>query len=183
MKRLPLVTVALVLANLLAYRLELAAGGQAVCAAHGLVPAHPSVAAALTAMFLHDPTSWAHLAGNMVCLAVFGLLVEPEVGSLRFALLYLLSGLAGAYMHVLVAPTATDPMVGASGAIFGLMPAAVALRPRLVGFVGSYAGYNVACVLLGIGGAVAFGAHVGGFAAGAVFMVFARLRGGCLAVA
>lgn len=183
MRRFPAVTVALVAMNLLAYRLELASGGASFCADHGLVPARPTVLNALTALFLHDPASWAHLAGNLVCLVVLGLIVEREVGGRRFAVLYLLAGLGAAAMHVMVDPTTTVPMVGASGAIFGLMPAAVAVRPRLVGFVGGYAGYNVACVLLGIGGSVAVGAHVGGFAVGALFMMLARARGGVLEAA
>ena len=183
MKRIPVATALLVLAILLAYRLEIAAGGHAVCAAWGFRPAHPTVATALAAMWLHDPDSLAHVVGNVAALAVFGALVEREVGAYRLAFVYLLAGLGGALMHVVVDPTAATPMVGASGAIFGLMPLAVAARPRLVGFVAAYAGYNVACLLMGAEGGVALGAHVGGFAVGTLFTLVARTRGGCLAVA
>lgn len=170
MKRLPLVTLVLVALNLLAYLLELAAGGPAFCQAHGFVPARfmrdGDLGPALSSMFLHDPAGLVHLGGNMVCLAAFGAAVERALGSLRFTVLYFAAGVGGALAHAAVCPHATDALVGASGAIFGVLAAAGMLYPRTVGFVGAYAAFNIVSVILGTGGSVAVGAHVGGFVVG-----------------
>jgi membrane associated rhomboid family serine protease len=184
----PLATVALVLANLLAYCLELTSGGVEFCASHGLVPARfmrsGDLGPLFSSMFLHDPAGLSHIAGNMAFLAFFGTLVERSIGSLRFLAVYLAAGVAGALMHVLVNPAATDPLVGASGAIFGVMAVAAVVRPRLVGFVASYAAYNLAELLLGSGGSVSVGCHVGGFVVGVGFVFFARAsRSDCLEAA
>jgi membrane associated rhomboid family serine protease len=166
----PLATAGLVAANIAAFGLELAGDGQALCETHGLVPnrlvASGDVGPALTAMFLHDPAHYSHIAGNMVFLAVFGAIVERAIGHLRFAALYLAAGVAGAAMHVLVDPTSTVPMVGASGAAFGVLAVGAALRPRLLPFVAAYVGINLWYVLTGTGGTVSAGAHIGGFVAG-----------------
>ncbi len=130
----PIGTVALLVAILGVYLLELANGGPVLCEAHGFVPAHPTVISALTSLFLHDPTSWFHVGGNLLFLAVFGTMAERELGSHRFLLLFVASGLAGAFMHMVVDPSATTPMVGASGAIFGIMAACAMLRPRALVF-------------------------------------------------
>jgi membrane associated rhomboid family serine protease len=58
------------------YGLELAAGGDAVCAAWGLTPARATLATAVTSLFLHDPSTLWHLAGNLAFLVVFGVIVE-----------------------------------------------------------------------------------------------------------
>jgi membrane associated rhomboid family serine protease len=174
---LPSVTAVLVAANVIAYGLELAGGGQTVCEAHGLVPAifvrTGDFGPVLTSLFLHDPTSLLHLGGNMVFLAVFGAIVEHELGALSFGALYLAAGIAGALMHVLVDPSATVPLVGASGAIFGVLAVGGALRPRLLGFVVSFTALNVWYAFAGTGGGVSFGAHIGGFIIG--FLVAAAL--------
>jgi membrane associated rhomboid family serine protease len=174
----------LVALNFLAFAAELAAGGSRVCAEYGLVPAHPTLGSSLTSLFMHDPSGWSHVGCNMACLAVFGLAVERAIGSLRFGCLYLASGLAGAALHVLVDPTSTDPLVGASGAIFGVLAVAAVVRPRLVGFAASFVALNVWYAVSGAGGAVSFGAHLGGFAVGALFVWAARVaRSHCLEVA
>jgi membrane associated rhomboid family serine protease len=82
----------------------------------------------LSSMFLHG--GFAHLAGNMWFLWVFGDNVEDRLGHARFFLFYLLAGLAAAASQVLVFPRSTIPMVGASGAIAGVLGAYVVLFPR-----------------------------------------------------
>jgi membrane associated rhomboid family serine protease len=175
---MPPATVALVVLNLLAYLLELAAGGAASCAAHGLVPARfvqsGDLGPVLTQMFLHDPAGLSHIAGNMAFLALFGTLVERSVGGWRFLVLYLGSGVAGGLLHVLVDPAATDPLVGASGAIFGVLAVAGALDRRLLGFAAAFLGLNVWYALAGTGGAVSSADHIGGFAVGTLFALAAR---------
>jgi membrane associated rhomboid family serine protease len=175
-RAIPLVTAALVAANVFAYGLELAsigAGGHP-CSAYGLVPARftatHDMTPMLTSLFLHDPQNLVHLGGNMLCLAVFGALVERELGAVRFLLLYAAAGVAGAMLHVLVNPAAPEPMVGASGAIFGVLAAAAMLRPRTVVFVALFFASNLWYAFFGGAGAVAFGTHIGGFAAGFLVM-------------
>jgi membrane associated rhomboid family serine protease len=148
----------------------------------------------VTAMFMHG--SWFHLIGNMWFMWVFGDNVEDSMGRLRFVVFYLVCGLAAAGMQIATAPGSPVPMVGASGAIGGVMGAYVVLYPRVAVhmllffgfFVTTYAvpafvmlGYWFAIQLLGglpqLGGdsgGVAFWAHVGGFAAGAILVFLFR---------
>lgn len=179
--RAPLVTLVLVALNLVAYLLELAAGGQASCDAYGLIPARfmrsGDLGPLVTSTFLHDPSNLFHLAGNMAFLAVFGTLVERGLGRLGFLALYLVAGVCGGLTHVLVAPGATDPLVGASGAIFGVLAVAAVLRPRLLGFAVAFAGIEVWHAFFGPSGNVSFGCHLGGFFAGAVVALLLRAVG------
>jgi membrane associated rhomboid family serine protease len=146
----------------------------------------------LTSIFLHG--GWFHLIGNMWFLWIFGNNIEDSMGHLRFVAFYLLCGLAASVLQVLSQPDSTVPMVGASGAIGGVMGAYVVLYPKVrvhmlvaLGFyvttVGVPAifmlGYWFLLQVLGgvfslgkTGGGVAFWAHVGGFAAGAL-LIFA----------
>jgi membrane associated rhomboid family serine protease len=147
----------------------------------------------ITSMFLHG--SWMHIIGNLWFLWIFGNNVEDSMGKLRFALFYLASGLAAAFAQVAASPDSLVPMVGASGAIGGVMGGYVILYPRvkvftfvpLGFFMTSVAlpawvmlGYWMLLQLLGTlggteGGGVAFWAHIGGFAAGALLVkVLAR---------
>lgn len=82
----------------------------------------------LYSMFLHG--SWLHLLGNMLFLWVFGNNVEDRFGRLRFALFYLLCGYVAAYGFALADPTLTQPLVGASGAVSGVLGAYLVLFPR-----------------------------------------------------
>jgi membrane associated rhomboid family serine protease len=82
---------------------------------------------------------------------------------------------SGALMHVMVDPSATAPMVGASGAICGLLAVGAVLRPRFLVFVGVFAAINIWYALTASGGGVSYGSHIGGFAVG--FVVAALLRG------
>lgn len=171
--RTPLITLVLVAANLLAFSAELAGGGYSVCAAYGLVPARfmasGEVAPIFSSLFLHDPSRLFHLGGNMAFLAIFGALVERGVGHIRFAALYVAAGVLGALLHVVVDPSATTPLVGASGAIFGVLAVAGVLQPRLLGFVLGFGALNIWHAFAGDAGDVSFGCHLGGLMAGALF--------------
>ena len=146
----------------------------------------------LTSMFLHG--GWFHLIGNMWFLWLFGNNVEDSMGHGRYLSFYLLSGLAAAATQTLVTPDSPVPMVGASGAVSGVMGAYIVLYPRVrvhmlvvLGFfitriaVPAYVmlGYWFLLQLLGAlpalgaeqGGGVAFWAHAGGFVAGAVMVL------------
>lgn len=96
-----------------------------------LPPDVPSLGRAfslLSSMFLHADV-W-HLAGNMLFLWLFGDSIEMALGHVRYGVFYLLCGLGGAGAEILHDPASIDPVVGASGAISGLLAAAVMLHPR-----------------------------------------------------
>jgi membrane associated rhomboid family serine protease len=149
----------------------------------------------LTSMFLHG--SWMHLLGNMWFLWLFGDNVEDSMSRPRFAAFYLLCGLVAALAQVLTRPDSGVPMVGASGAISGVMGAYLVLYPRVRVFAMVPLGIVLTSVALpawamlgywiliqvlsgvasagNVGGGVAFWAHVGGFVAGIVLVkAFAR---------
>jgi membrane associated rhomboid family serine protease len=166
------VTALLALALVAAYAAELALGGFSVCEAYGLVPSHPSFETAVSSTFLHDPESPFHLGGNLVFLVVFGGIVERALGSFRFLGLYAAAGLAGAALHCLVASGSSEPLVGASGALFGLLAVAAVIRPRLAGFAVAFVGLNIWYAFMGGAGNVSFGCHIGGFFAGFLVVMF-----------
>lgn len=180
-RRIPFVTFSLVNLNLLAYHLELDSGGQTVCENYGLVPSHfthgGSLSPLVSSMFLHDPASLLHIAGNMVFLAIFGAIVEIALGGRALLAIYLLAGVAGGLAHVFVDPNAIDPLVGASGAIFGVLTVAGAIYPRLLGFVVAFVGLNLFHAFFGGAGNVSFACHIGGFVAGFVFVALLRAAG------
>jgi membrane associated rhomboid family serine protease len=147
----------------------------------------PPAATVVTSMFLHG--SWMHLAGNMLYLWIFGDNIEDRMGSARFALFYLACGAAAVFAQALPASQSLVPMVGASGAISGVLGAYLLLFPRTrvhvlvpIGFIlkvirlpavwvlGLWFAIQLVSSLLapaGEGG-VAFRAHLGGFVAGLV---------------
>ena len=88
----------------------------------------PPVLSALTAMFLHG--GWLHLLGNLLYLYVFGNNVEDRLGRVRFLLFYLVCGFAATYGFAAVSPSSETPLVGASGAIAGVLGAYLVLFPR-----------------------------------------------------
>ncbi|MEO7985868.1 MAG: rhomboid family intramembrane serine protease [Gemmatimonadales bacterium] len=142
----------------------------------------------ITSMFMHG--GWLHLLGNMWFLWLFGNNIEDSMGRVPYLIFYLLCGLAAAATQTFISPSSIIPMVGASGAISGVMGAYVILYPRvrvhmvviLVVFITRIAvpaylmlGYWFLLQLLGgsvatAEGGVAFWAHVGGFLAGAVLI-------------
>jgi membrane associated rhomboid family serine protease len=91
-------------------------------------PGVPSLATIFTSMFLHG--SILHLAGNMLYLWIFGNNIEEAMGHFRFCIFYLISGVAAALTMVYVDPLSHVPMVGASGAISGVLAAYILLYPR-----------------------------------------------------
>ncbi len=211
----PYFTVLLIAANVLVWLFVQGAGAQlpleaSVCAL-GAIPAEltgmvdPYAPAPcplggrvwstlFSSMFLHG--GWLHLIGNMWFLWIFGNNVEDSMGHLRFLAFYVLTGLAAEAAHVLTAPGSPVPMVGASGAISGVMGGYLLLYPRvrvhtlfvlfvfvqvvpipawlvLVQWFGLQLLSGVTSPASDAG--VAFWAHVGGFVAGAVLVkLFAR---------
>ena len=147
----------------------------------------------LTSMFLHG--GWFHLIGNMWFLWIFGNNVEDSMGHIRYLFFYTLCGLAAAAAQTFMSPSSPIPMVGASGAISGVMGAYIVLYPRvrihmlvvLVIFITRIVvpaylmlAYWFLLQLLGGGltsgseGGVAFWAHAGGFVAGALLIYLFR---------
>jgi membrane associated rhomboid family serine protease len=161
-----------------------------------VIPAHGSWITPLTSMFLHG--GWIHILGNMWFLWIFGNNVEDSMGHLRFLVFYLLGGLAAAAVQIAADRTSAVPMVGASGAIGGVMGAYVMLYPRVRVHVLLFLGFFVttiavpAVVILGYwfllqllsgfaaptssAGGVAFWAHVGGFLFGVFSVTLFRVR-------
>ncbi len=146
----------------------------------------------LTSMFLHG--GWMHLIGNMLYLWIFGNNVEDRLGHVGFLVFYLASGLAAATVQILPDPAAETPMVGASGAISGVLGAYLVFFPRArvlvlipVGFMFVYtlpAGWLLGFwflfqILSALGSpstaaGVAWWAHIGGFAFGALVAFFLK---------
>ncbi len=144
----------------------------------------------ITHMFMHG--GWFHLLGNMWFLWIFGDNVEDSMGPVRFALFYIVCGLVAASAQLVTDPSSTLPMVGASGAIGGVMGGYGRLYPHarvhtllILGIIFTTVsmpayvmlGYWFLLQLIGgipslsaAGGGVAFWAHVGGFAAGYVLV-------------
>jgi membrane associated rhomboid family serine protease len=153
-----------------------------------LVPAWASI---LTSMFLHG--GWLHVGGNMLYLWIFGNNVEDAMSRRRFIVFYLLCGIAAALAQGFAAPASTAPMIGASGAIAGVLGAYFLLHPRanvrvlLVLFIFVRFVSMPAVVVLGFwflvqflsiavapaaDDGVAVWAHAGGFLAGIVLIPF-----------
>jgi membrane associated rhomboid family serine protease len=167
-------------------------GGLACVIDAGREPLH-----LLTSMFLHG--SWMHLLGNMWFLWLFGNNVEDAMTRPRFVVFYLACGLAAALLQTFVTPDSIVPMVGASGAISGVMGAYLVLYPRVRVFTLVPFGFFITTVALpawamllywaflqlvsglftgvtGAQGGVAFWAHIGGFVAGLLLVHVFRRR-------
>lgn len=196
----PGVTITLIVFNVLVYPFQLMLterGQEAFLIGFGLIPAYFSVANVFTSMFVHG--GFAHLAGNMLFLWIFGDNVEDRMGHGRFLTFYLLCGVVAAMSQVVLDPDSVVPMVGASGAIAGVMGAYLVLYPRsrvlmlfpfpiflfelpAIVFLGMWFfvqflnGINQLPVFEqdAISGGVAFWAHVMGFVAGLVLVVFMK---------
>jgi membrane associated rhomboid family serine protease len=166
--------------------------------AFGLVPDRFHWSAVLTSMFMHG--GWMHLIGNMLFLWVYGDNIEDILGHAKYLLFYLLCGAAAAMGQVLIAPDSHVPMVGASGAIAGVMGAYMVKFPHsrivlagwfLIIFTIELPAYVVLLYwfglqflsgfgsIAGIGaqrGGVAFFAHIGGFIAGMIIIFLLKTR-------
>ena len=219
----PLVTVLVIAANIAVFlyqvSLEAVANGVSQGAAtafvmeFGAVPcrltgfcagddAPAPIVTVFTSMFMHG--GFLHLAGNMLYLWIFGDNVEDTLGHLRFILFYLLSGVGAAVAQTVVNPASRVPMVGASGAISGVLAAYLVLFPRasiltLITFgffirfvqvpalvvLGFWIVVQLAYGLVSVpffrgveeAGGVAWFAHIGGFMFGVILLFLLRSRG------
>lgn len=145
----------------------------------------------LSYMFFHGDIL--HLAGNMLFLWVFGDNVEDALGHFRFLIFYLACGVAGGLAHALMMPNSELPLIGASGAVAGVIAAYLMLHPRVRIWVlvmrfipirisaafalGAWVVTQLVMAVLPQVGPVAWWAHVGGLAAGAVLVIFMRRSG------
>jgi membrane associated rhomboid family serine protease len=173
----PGVTITLIVLNVLVFLLQSSLserGQEAFIYAFGVVPAYFSIVTVFTSMFVHG--GLAHIAGNLLFLWIFGDNVEDRLGHFRFVVFYLLCGVLAALAQVMLDPTATIPMVGASGAIAGVMGAYLILYPHSRVLMQFLNGIGQLPVFQQdqISGGVAFWAHVAGFAAGVVLVVLMR---------
>jgi hypothetical protein len=198
-------TLLLIVVNVWAFLLELSLGPSVnrFILSYGLIPARYSLPALVTlparftvapifiSMFLHG--GWLHLLGNMLFLFVFGRSIEDRFGHLPFLMLYLVSGLAAAFMQIVVTAGSRVPTIGASGAIAGVLGAYFVCYPGarittiiplffflwtvelpailLLGYwflIQFMAGFQMLSIQTATAGGVAWWAHIGGFAAGAV---------------
>ena len=189
----PVVTIALIAVNILVFLFQLSLGERVndFILYFGLVPAAFSWVAVFTSMFLHG--GFLHAGGNMLYLWIFGDNVEDRMGHGRYLVFYLLCGVAAALTQTIMEPDSVVPMVGASGAIAGIMGAYFVLYPRsrivtLIPIIIFFHIIEVPAILFlgvwflmqflsGVGsiatatgsepaGGVAFWAHVAGFVAG-----------------
>jgi membrane associated rhomboid family serine protease len=151
----------------------------------------PDEATYVTYAFLHGDF-W-HLAGNMLFLWVFGDNVEDALGHVRFLIFYLLCAAAGAFLHGLIDVESQAPLIGASGAISGVVAAYFLLHPKVRVWVlvlfriplplpaviplAFWIGQQFFMLVIDPAGGVSWGAHVGGILAGAVLVVILRRRG------
>jgi membrane associated rhomboid family serine protease len=139
-ERFPYLTIGLIGLNVIVYLFEVfhPAGLQYVVYKYGAVPRYlvggggdgtllPPVTV-FTSMFMHG--GLLHLGGNMLYLWIFGDNLEDRLGRIRFLVFYLLSGVVAAYAHAFSAPGSTIPMIGASGAVAGVLGAYLLLYPR-----------------------------------------------------
>ena len=213
----PVVMVGLIVANVLAFLYQASLGlgspreaagvAQDFVMEFGLLPCRltgtcqvvgdlPSpIFTIFSSMFLHG--SFFHIAGNMLYLWIFGNNVEDVLGHLRFLLFYLTSGVAAAATQTLAGPDSQVPMIGASGAISGVLGAYLVLFPHanvytlvIFGFFWRIVRIPAMIVLgfwmvvqilnglgsLGAGGGVAWFAHIGGFFAGMILLFIIRPR-------
>lgn len=211
-RRFPLLTVSIIAADITIFFYQISLGpqvGEQLVYRFGAIPSElvqgfsvgslfPAATTIFTSMFLHGGL-W-HVGGNMLYLWIFGNNVEDAMGRGRFLIFYLLCGTAAAYAHALTDPGSSVPMIGASGAISGVLGAYLLLYPRArvltlvpFGFFFQMMRIPAAVVLLfwivvqllngtlafgqaGVGG-VAWFAHVGGFFTGmALIHLFRRRR-------
>lgn len=203
----PYVTIALITTNVLVFIYELTLGGSGAerfiyrTAAIPYEIAHlvdisprsvvPPPFTLLTSIFVHG--GLVHLGGNMLFLWIFGDNVEDTFGHIGFLVFYLFAGVIASLAHILMAPASTVPMVGASGAIAGVLGAYIVLFPRAqvktlvflflfvtvaripaIIFLGIWFLMQVLYSGLDAGGGIAWYAHIGGFVAGVLAVLILR---------
>jgi membrane associated rhomboid family serine protease len=207
-RRFPFINILLIIANVLVFLYETQMGSSALnkfIFTWGLIPHHfwsdPSTAwvTIFTAMFLHG--GWFHIISNMWFLFIFGDNVEERMGSLRYLIFYFLSGAAAGLLQAYVLPVSTEPMIGASGAIAGVLGAYLILYPRskiaslvpilfiftiieipaflfLLFWFGMQIYSGLFAIPGGGGSGIAWWAHIGGFLFGVVMVSFFAIKRG-----
>ncbi|NQU55830.1 MAG: rhomboid family intramembrane serine protease [Rhodospirillales bacterium] len=206
LKRIPFqyVTVAFIAACVLVFLWHLSLGAEAgrqAVLSFGAIPSVlfgnrtlppelaiiPAPLTLISSMFMHG--GWMHLIGNMLFLWVLGDNVEDAMGHVRFIVFYLLCGIAAALTHAGMDPASTTPMIGASGAISGVIGAYLILHPKvqILTLAFRFFIHIPAYIMLGIwialqvfnvsmasdtgAGGVAWWAHIGGLIAGIILIV------------
>jgi membrane associated rhomboid family serine protease len=203
-RTVPFMTIGIIVLNCLVYIYELTLSSEGIeefTLLYGAIPDHlihpfsrdllipqtlPPIVTIFTSMFIHG--GLLHLFGNMLYLWIFGNTVEDTLGHFRFIPFYLLSGFFATFIHTLSDINSMVPMIGASGAIAGVLGAYIVLYPRanistLFIFIIFFKVIQVPAVLIlglwfllqllnagGEGGSVAWYAHVGGFITG-IFLI------------
>lgn len=203
------VTLAIIIANVIVYFFETARLNEVAIAGFAIVPRElfdtsllpiptesvgpmvPERLTLLTYMFFHGDIL--HLAGNMLFLWVFGDNVEDAMGHIKYLFFYLACGVFGGLLHAWIDPASEIPLIGASGAVAGVIAAYLVLHPRVRVWVlalkaiplrisaafalGLWILTQIVMVLVPQVGPVAWWAHIGGLIAGAVLVVFLRRPG------
>ena len=208
----PILTIALITICVLVYFFQAALGprgGETIIYSLGVIPAVlldkvelsrdlvlvPAELTIFTSMFLHG--GFLHLAGNMLYLWIFGNNIEDALGKVRFLIFYFLCGIVAAFGQIMQDPDSTIPMVGASGAISGVLGAYLLLFPHARVLVLVPMGFFMqmmkipAGLVLGLwfvlqlvssaltssaGGGVAWFAHIGGFVAGMLLILVMKRK-------
>ncbi len=195
----PVSTILIISLNLLVFFLQLFSGedSRSIVYSYGAIPQNivglhsnqpiPAYLTIFSSMFMHGGVF--HIAWNMLYFWIFGNNIEESLGHIRFFFFYLFCGVAAALSHIMLSPNSNVPMIGASGAVSGMLGAYILLFPMaqvrtivLLGFyitvvkipalivIGFWAIIQVVSGLLSQGnaslGGIAFFAHVGGFVAG-----------------
>lgn len=206
-RRFPLVTILIILANVAVFAgWQLRVGIPHSIEIGGMVPGDflrsPSPGSCLhmvSAMFMH--AGWVHLIGNMWFLWIFGNTTEDAMDNGRFFIFYFICGLAADFSHIYFSPNSTVPMIGASGAVSGVLGAYLMLHPKAsittlvpLGIfirIMELPAWFFLLVWIGLqilsqfveagarphsGGGIAYLAHIGGFAAGALLIFFFKNR-------
>jgi membrane associated rhomboid family serine protease len=202
--RLPYVTWGLIALNIIVFWIEIRSsevGARAILASFGATPAAvahqippagplPPALTLVSYMFLHG--GWEHIIGNMIYLWVFGDDIEDALGPLRFITFYLLTGIAAALFFVFIDVKSTTPLVGASGAISGILAAYLLLRPcakvsvfvlrvvvrvRAYWVIGGWVLLQLYQIASHTNDGVAYVAHGGGLIAGALLFLIMRPTG------
>jgi len=198
---IPLVTILIIALNILVFIMQLFSGedSASIAYSYGAIPHNiisltssqpiPPALTIFTSMFMHGGLF--HIAWNMLYFWIFGNNIEERLGHIRFIFFYLFCGVIAALSHALLSPNSNVPMIGASGAVSGMLGAYLLLFPmakiRTIVFLGFYITVIQIPALIVIGfwaiiqvvsglisqgnaaqGGIAFFAHVGGFAAGLI---------------
>jgi len=198
----PVVTIGIIVVNVLVFLYQISLDRFSVnhlIAEYGVIPDRLRALSLVTSMFLHG--GWMHVIGNMWFLWIYGDNVEDVLGHARYLLFYLLSGVAAALLQVALSPDSHVPMIGASGAIAGVMGAYLVKFPHsriltLIPVFVFFTTVEVPAVFMllywfviqffsGVGsigyshlsqGGVAWFAHVGGFVAGMILILLLATR-------